>query len=102
MKIQTIAATTLLALFASTAAFAGDDDLTIVNRSGGSIAVGNAEDLNVFGVGSADWVGGRAVAGSVLVKGCGCDNRDDVMITNASGGSIAVGRATSGSVVVTD
>lgn len=112
MKIQVLAATAVLALFASTAAsaggygggYGGGKTLNITNNSAGSIAVGDtlvaaAAVGPAGGAGFIGLAGGRAYAGSVLVRSCGCYKK--INIKNNSAGSIAVGKATSGSVVVT-
>ena len=106
MKIRTLTAAALLAVFATSTASAAKLDLKSTNHSDGAIAVGDTiVAAGAVGPGGAAGfigaAGGRAIAGSVLldVKGCGCKRK--VTIHNDGAGSIAVGRATAGSTRLT-
>lgn len=106
MKIRTLTAAALLAVFATSTASAAKLNLTSTNNSDGAIAVGDTLVAGgVIGPGGAagfiGLAGGRAIAGSVSldVKGCGCKRK--VTIENNGAGSVAVGRATAGSTRLT-
>jgi len=105
MKIRTLTAVTLLALFASTSASAGRLVVNTTNNSTDAIAVGGStlSTYSLFGFSGVDLeLGGRALAGSVSVNadgvGCGCDRV--ITVKNDSSGAIAIGQASAGSTMI--
>ena len=108
MKIQILAATTLLAMLTATSASAGKLDITTYNDATNSVAVGDAVGIAVAGgpggiAGTlALAAGSRAEAGSVLVNAVGrkCNYKITVDVTNHSSNAVAVGAASAGSIAV--
>jgi len=108
MKIQLLAATTLLAMFTATTASAGKLNIYTDNDSTNAVAVGEAAGIAAVG-GSGGIagalvlaVGSRAEAGSVLVNANGrkCNCKIKVDVTNKSQNAVAVGAASAGSTAV--
>ncbi len=106
MKIQVLAATAVLALFASTTASAAKLTINSTNSSTGAIAVGDT--LVVAGAAGPGGVagflgraGGRARAGSEDIRAarnCGC--KRTLNVRNSSNGAVAIGNASAGSTSV--
>ena len=97
MKIQLITAAALLALFTASTASA-HKSLTATNNARNSIAIGGAVSGGGGWGGAGGTVSGsRAVAGSIMVKGCGCGGK--TTLNNTSVNALAIGKATAGSIV---
>lgn len=108
MKVQLLAAVTILA-FTSTAALASgkghgpkpQSKTTLDNYSKNALAIGDTAGSAGSGYTgfTIDSSGGRAVAGSILLTGGACACEFDTVI-NTSHNAIAVGNALAGSIQV--
>jgi len=95
MKIQLLAAVTVLALSATTAQASRSSGTDITNDSKNALAIGETTGA-VHGA-AIKYSGGRAIAGSVVLEGdaCACEFNK---LNNTSKNAVAVGAATAGSI----
>ena len=102
MKIQLLAALTILTFSATTAQARGNGQApsggsVISNDSKNALAIGDASGSG-HGINITE-SGGRAVAGSIYLTGAAC-NCDFESLTNVSRNAMAVGNATAGSIQI--